>query len=140
MSRINSILSTSLFIDQNSRNSLKKFIETKLDVILTKDRTYHSYFNITNFTLKDEVYEAIRESKMFINFEHDASDRTLQKMIFLFLFYSVEQFPDQASWISFYNEEEDTRISTIREGIISNWICFQEAMLNHELDNNHDLW
>ncbi len=129
MNRINSILETSLFSNNRYRKLLVKFLETRLNVSLEQSRTYSSYFDKANLMLKYNVVEAIRDSKIYIGFEHDAKDPILQTMIFLFLFYSVEKFPDVENWNTFYNQPEDVKLDTIREGIIETWKYFQESII-----------
>jgi hypothetical protein len=129
MNRINSILTTSLFLDNRYRRLLVEFLQTRLNVSLATSRTYSSYFDTAKLTLKDDVVKAIRDSRLYIGFEHQANDQTLQTMIFLFLFYSVEKFPDIETWNTFYNQPEDVKYNAVREGIIETWQYFQESMI-----------
>lgn len=134
MGRIHSILSSSFFKNEKNRDFLIQFVEKKLNVSITAFRNYQPYFELATFNLKEEVIEAINHSKMYINFEHDASDKTLQKMIFLFLFYSVEKFPNMESWTAFYNEREEVKIEIIKKGIVTTWSYFQISIMSDLLE------
>ena len=136
MPRINLILESPLFTDFSMRNGLKIFIETKLNIfqnpeVLIKKLPIDFVFSMG--AIKPEIINAIIEARPFINFEHDASDERLQILFFLFLIYSLNQFPDKASWISFLNETDEIKTEHIIEGVSRVWLDFQKQLIHYDL-------
>lgn len=136
MRRINSILLTSLFTDYSFRQRLVKLLETSCGFSFKEDRTYHSYFDDENFTLSKPVLGALSDSPDYIGFDIDERDKIQQTMIFVFLFYSLAEFPNIESWKVFLNETEDIKIERVKKGITKTWIEFQETMIIERLETD----
>lgn len=137
MSKVHLILESSLFSNSNFRTQLKQFVESQLtvefekkidlvniDVSLVFDKDYQ---------LKEEVAIAIRNAKVYINFEHFAADKVLQNLIFLFLIYSHEKFPNQESWSLFIIDKKEVQYQLIESGISELWLKFQNSLMNTNL-------
>ena len=123
MTCINSLLESPLFSDFRMRNRLKIFIETKLGI-----RDERGYLENPA-----EIINTLCEAKDFINFEHDIHDSRLQKFFFLFLIHSLNQFPDEANWISFLDEGDEIKSQHIIEGVSRVWLDFQTQLIQHDL-------
>ena len=137
MPRINSILETNFFTDPRWRNILKRYIEIRFGI-----RNHHEVFinNLpinyvfdTNGNFKNEICIVIEEAVQFINFDHDINDRILQRLIFLFLIYSLKRYPDIDSWTDFINQNDQTKINEITNGINLVWGEFQRELINDQL-------
>jgi hypothetical protein len=137
MTRINSILESSLLKSNTFRKHFKVFIEIKLrisnnhDVSLTNLPLNYVFNTSGNFD--EEIYTHIRDAKIYINFDHDAEDKVLQKLFFLFLIYSLQHYPDIDSWTEFINKDKNTKIKIIKKGIDQVWSNFQSSLIKKEL-------
>jgi hypothetical protein len=137
MTRINSILESSLLKSNTFRKHFKVFIEIKLrisnnhDVSLTNLPLNYVFNTSGNFD--EEIYTHIRDAKIYINFDHDAEDKVLQKLFFLFLIYSLQHYPDIDSWTEFINKDKNTKTKIIKKGIDQVWSNFQSSLIKKEL-------
>jgi hypothetical protein len=142
MTRIDSILESYFFKSNRFRKIFKAFIETKLrisdnhDVSLTNLPLNYVFNTSGNFN--EEICTHIRDAKMFIDFEHDAGDKVLQKLFFLFLIYSLQHYPDIDSWTEFINKDQNTKRQTIKNGIDKVWGDFQSSLIKKELDQEFE--
>lgn len=142
MTRIDSILESSLLKSNTFRKHFKVFIEIKLrisnnqDVLLTNLPLNYVFNTSGNFN--EEICTHIRDAKMYIGLEHDAEDKVLQKLIFLFLIYSLQHYPDADSWTNFINSDKHTKTETIKNGIDKVWCDFQSSMIKKELDQEFE--
>jgi hypothetical protein len=138
MTRINSILESSLLKSNTFRKHFKVFIEIKLrisnnhDVSLTNLPLNYVFNTSGNFD--EEICTHIRDAKIYINFDHDAEDKVLQKLIFLFFIYSLQHYPDIDSWTDFINKDKNTKTKIINKGIDQVWSDFQSSIIKKELD------
>jgi len=137
MTRINSILESSFLKSNTFRKNFKVFIEIKLrisnnhDVSLTNLPLNYVFNTSGNFD--EEIYTHIRDAKIYINFDHDAEDKVLQKLFFLFLIYSLQHYPDIDSWTEFINKDKNTKTKIIKKGIDQVWSNFQSSLIKKEL-------
>jgi hypothetical protein len=142
MTRIDSILESYLFKLNTFRKIFKAFIETKLrisdnhDVSLTNLPLNYVFNTSGNFN--EEICTHIRDAIKFIDPEHDAGDKVLQKLFFLFLIYSLQHYPDIDSWTEFINKDQNTKRQTIKNGIDKVWGDFQSSLIKKELDQEFE--
>jgi hypothetical protein len=142
MTRINSILESSLFTSNKCRKQLKEFIEIKLrisnnhDLLLTNLPLNYVFNTSGNFD--EEICIHIRDAKMYIGFDHDAEDKVLQKLIFLFLIYSLQHYPDIDSWTDFINSDKHTKTQIIKNGIDEVWSNFQSSIIKKEINQKSE--
>jgi hypothetical protein len=142
MTRIDSILESYLFKSYGFRKFFKAFIETKLrisdnhDVSLTNLPLNYVFNTSGNFN--EEICTHIRDAIKFIDPEHDAGDKVLQKLFFLFLIYSLQHYPDIDSWTEFINKDQNTKRQTIKNGIDKVWGDFQSSLIKKELDQEFE--
>ena len=142
MLRINSILSCNLFTNYKWRGVLKGFIDLRLNIYDNPEVFLNnlpiSYIFDQNGHFKHEICMHLRDAKMFIGFEHDANDKEIQKLIFLFLIYSLNEYPDNESWTDFITMNEETKSQEIIDGINLVWSGFQQQLINYNLMNEFD--
>lgn len=142
MSRINSILETNFITHPRFRNILKSFIEVRLKIrnhpeVFINNLPLNYVFD-TSGNFKNEICMHIKEAKLYIDFEHDANDKILQRLIFLFLIYSLNRYPDIDSWTDFINENEQAKTNEITYGINIVWVDFQRQLINTELTGENE--
>jgi hypothetical protein len=137
MPRINSIIATSLFTKNNFRRKLVKYLETSCSVSFNEERTHHHYFAGENFTLSSSVLVALSDSNKYIGLDIDETDKNMQTMIFVFLIYSLNEFPDDESWTHFLNQTEDYKIDKVKGGIVNTWKNFQGTMMTDRLNDEY---
>jgi hypothetical protein len=142
MTRIDSILEGYLFKSYGFRKLFKAFIEMSLrisdnhDVSLTNLPLNYVFNTSGNFN--EEICTHIRDAIKFIDPEHDAGDKVLQKLFFLFLIYSLQHYPDIDSWTEFINKDQNTKRQTIKNGIDKVWGDFQSSLIKKELDQEFE--
>lgn len=129
MTCINSLLESPLFSDFRMRNRLKIFIETKLGLETITSKDFNDRYRAEYFFNLYFLTDIIRDAKDYINFEHDVYDPELQTLFFLFLIHSLNQFPDEASWISFLDEADEIKTQHIIEGVSKVWLDFQTQLI-----------
>jgi len=139
MTKIDLILKTPLFANNNFRDSLQVFIESQLTDVYNKKIDLKNIdafliFN-TSYNLQDEISIAVRNAKVYIDFSHNAGDKILQNLIFLFLLYSLEKYPDNESWIDFLRENDDVKSKIIQNGITDVWLKLQSNLILNDLHN-----
>jgi hypothetical protein len=137
MARVDSILETRLFTNNNFRNGLIAFVETGLKNDLNfqeglNNIPYSVIFNRENI-LKEEISLRIRNAQIFIAFYHDSNDKILQNLIFLFLIFCSNEYPSNNEWESFLNEPYDFKRAAILEGINKIWLSYQEQLIKDNL-------
>ena len=140
MSRVDSILATTLFTNNNFRGTLIAFIETSLGNDLDiqgglNNIPYSAIFNKKNI-LKEEISLSIRDAKPFIGFDHNSNDKILQNLIFLFLVFSINEYPSNIEWQSFLNQPNDVKRIAIRNGIKKIWMSYQEQIIENNLNSD----
>jgi hypothetical protein len=138
MKKINLILESSLFTNNNLRDLLRKFIESQLTNEFNKkiDLINLDTSAILNndHSLRDEIAIALRNSKIYVNFIHNASDKIFQNLVFLFLVYSYSKFPNNHSWIKFLNENEVDKSKIVQNGITEAWSQIQSNWISQKLN------
>ena len=92
-------------------------------------------FNKNN-VLRKEISLRIREAKPFIGFEHDTKDKLLQNLIFLFLVFSINEYPSNKEWESFLNQPQDVKKNIIMNGIKKIWMSYQEEIIENNLNSD----
>ena len=140
MSKVDSILGTILFTRNNFRGILIAFLEDCLS------RDFHIHIELNhlpcttifnkNNVLKKEISLRIREAKPFIGFEHDTKDKLLQNLIFLFLVFSINEYPSNKEWESFLNQPQDVKKNIIMNGIKKIWMSYQEQIIENNLNSD----
>lgn len=140
MSKVDSILGTILFTRNNFRGILIAFLEDCLS------RDFHIHIELNhlpcttifnkNNVLKKEISLRIREAKPFIGFEHDTNDKLLQNLIFLFLVFSINEYPSNNEWESFLNQPKDVKKNIIMNGIKKIWMSYQEQIIENNLNSD----
>ena len=140
MSKVDSILGTILFTRNNFRGILIAFLEDCLS------RDFHIHIELNNLpctaifnknnVLKKEISIRIREAKPFIGFEHDTNDKLLQNLIFLFLVFSINEYPSNKEWESFLNQPQDVKKNIIMNGIKKIWMSYQEKIIENNLNSD----
>jgi hypothetical protein len=129
MSRIETILNSSLFIDAKSRDRLLLFGNLKLDIysknklkenkLLNKD-IFSILFNDKNNAIDIlPTYPLIIESSTLSDLNQFKSDKVLQRLVFFCLIYSFNKFPDNDSWKIFLDGTYDYKYEKIKNEIIS---------------------
>ena len=111
MARVDLILETRLFTNNNFRTILIEFVNTGLQIDLNFEEglnniPYSVIFNNENI-LKEEISSRIRMAKIYIDFDHNSNDKILQNLIFLFLVFSINEYPNNTEWEIFLNEPSD---------------------------------
>jgi hypothetical protein len=143
MKRIDSILESSFFTSNKFRNHFKDFIETRINVSnnlnLTLTNLPLNYVFNKNGNFDEEICTHVRDAKFYIGFDHDAEDKVLQKLFFIFLIYSLNKYPDIDSWTDFINSDEQTKTKTIRNGIDEVWKDFHIRIIKNELDQKFEV-
>ena len=129
MSRIETILNSTLFIDEKSRNRLLLFGNLKLDIysknklkenkLLNKD-IFSILFNDQNNAIDIlPTYPLIIELCTLSDLNQFKSDKVLQRLVFFCLIYSFNKFPDNDSWKIFLDGTYDYKYEEIKNEIIS---------------------
>ena len=129
MSRIETILNSTLFIDAKSRNRLLLFGNLKLDIysknklkenkLLNKD-IFSILFNDKNNAIDIlPTYPLIIELSTLSDLNQFKSDKVLQRLVFFCLIYSFNKFPDNDSWKIFLDGTYDYKYEEIKNEIIS---------------------
>ena len=141
MARVDSILETRLFTNNNFRNGLIAFVETGLKNDLNFQKglnniPYSVIFNRGNI-LKEEISLRIRNAKILIDFDHNSNDKILQNLIFLFLVFSINEYPNNTEWESFLNEPYDFKRAAILKGINNIWLSYQEQLIKDNLHGDY---
>ena len=149
MSRINWILNSTLISKPELRDDFLRFLEKKFN----ENNQVNSFNDITVSQIFDgdgnfriEICNYILEAKIYLFFEHNAKDESLQKLIFLFLRYTQHQYPDRESWDDFLSKTQESQHSEITKGIQIIWIDMQRDMITnaistawHSNESYHDL-
>lgn len=140
MSRVDSILKTILFTNNNFRRTLIAFIEDCFSRDLNiqcglNNIPYSAIFNNNN-VLREEISLRIRDAKPFIGFEHDTKDKLLQNLIFLFLVFSINEYPSNSEWEIFLNQPHDVKRITLMNGVKKIWMSYQEQMIENNLKSD----
>jgi hypothetical protein len=141
MARVDSILETRLFTNNNFRNGLIAFVETGLKNDLNfqeglNNIPYSVIFNRENI-LKEEISLRIRNAKILIDFDHNSNDKILQNLIFLFLIFCSNEYPSNNEWESFLNETYDFKRAAILKGINNIWLSYQEQLIKDNLHGDY---
>lgn len=129
MSRIETILNSTLFIDKKSRHRLLLFGNLKLDIysknklkeniLLNKD-IFSILFNDQNNAIDIlPTYPLIIELCTLSDLNQFKSDKVLQRLVFFCLIYSFNKFPDNDSWKIFLDSTYDYKYEKIKNEIIS---------------------
>ena len=139
MARVDLILETRLFTNNNFRTILIEFVNTGLQIDLNFEEglnniPYSVIFNNENI-LKEEISLRIRNAKILIDFDHNSNDKILQNLIFLFLVFSINEYPNNTEWEIFLNEPYDFKRAAILQGVNKIWLSYQEQLIE---DNLHD--
>ena len=132
MSRINWILNSSLISRPELRDKFLIFLEKKFIINNKKnsliDLPLRRIFDrFGNF--KIEICNYILETKVYLFFDHNANDKTLQKLIFLFLIYTQNKYPDRKSWDDFLTMSQESQQWEITQGLQIMWINLQRQMI-----------
>ncbi len=143
MSKVDLILGTRLFANNQFRRLLIKYLEDCLSIdfhiqVELNNLPYAVIFNDNNI-LREEISIRIREAKPFIGFEHDTKDKLLQNLIFLFLVFSINEYPSDSEWESFLNQSNDIKKNIIMTGIKKIWLSHQEEIIEDNLNNNDNV-
>jgi hypothetical protein len=139
MSKINWILNSQITSQPRMRDVFIRFLETKFNIdnevnSLDKLPLNRIFNSIGNF--KTEICEFIFESKALLSFEHNVNDKKLQKLIFLFLKYTQQKFPDRNSWEIFLAQSMESREEEISQGIQTMWLDMQRQNIQNEMNND----
>ena len=132
MSRINWILNSSLISKPELRDKFLIFLEEKF-IINNQKKSLNDLplrrilDRFGNF--KIEICNYILEAKVYLFFEHNAHDKTLQKLIFLFLRYTQHKYPDRKSWDDFLTKAQESQYLEITQGLKMVWINLQRQMI-----------
>ena len=141
MARVDLILETRLFTNNNFRTILIEFVNTGLQIDLNFEEglnniPYSVIFNNENI-LKKEISLWIRNAKIYIGFDHNSSDKILQNLIFLFLIFCSNEYPSNTEWESFLNEPYDFKRAAILQGVNKIWLSYQEQLIEDNLHGNY---
>ena len=141
MARLDSILETRLFTNKKLRKGFIAFLESKLQNDLNfqeglNNIPYSVIFNNENI-LKEEISLWIKNAKILIDFDHNSNDKILQKLIFLFLVFSINEYPNDTEWESFLNEPYDFKRAAILRGINNIWLSYQEQLIEDNLHGDY---
>lgn len=138
MTRFESLLKTPLFENPTMRSKLKKMLEKGL-CHLTKEeidlRNEDVLAILSEDILRNEICRIIRNSKFYINFEHDASDKILQKYIFVAVLFSYSEFSDDQSWTKFVESEINSKKNQTWDGILKHFAALQQKLGEFELNS-----
>jgi hypothetical protein len=139
MSKINWILNSQITSQPRMRDVFIRFLETKFNIdnevnSLDKLPLNRIFNSIGNF--KTEICEFIFESKALLSFEHNVNDKKLQKLIFLFLKYTQQKFPDRNSWEIFLAQSMESQEEEISQGIQTMWLDMQRQNIQNEMNND----
>jgi len=140
MNKVDLILETILFTKNKFRGLLAAFLQDCLS------RDFHIQVELNNLpcavifndnnVLREEISLRIREAKPNIGFEHDTNDKLLQNLIFLFLVFSINDYPSNDEWESFLNQTHDVKRNIIMTGIKKIWMSYQEEIIENNLNND----
>ena len=140
MNKVDLILETILFTKNNFRALLAAFLEECLS------RDFHIQVELNNLpsavifndnnVLREEIGLRIKDAKPYIGFEHDTNDKLLQNLIFLFLVFSINEYPSNDEWESFLNQPHDVKRNIIITGIKKIWMSYQEEIIEKNLNND----
>jgi hypothetical protein len=140
MNKVDLILETILFTKNKFRGLLAAFLQDCLS------RDFHIQVELNNLpcavifndnnVLREEISLRIREAKPNIGFEHDTNDKLLQNLIFLFLVFSINEYPSNDEWESFLNQTHDVKRNIIMTGIKKIWMSYQEEIIENNLNND----
>jgi hypothetical protein len=137
MSRIDSLLASTLFQNVHMRVALKRLIENRMDVNLA----------ITEFPIdlvlpdgqfNDEICCCIRDAKWYINYEHEAKDKKFQQLVFLSLVYSFNEFNEDSVWDEFLKKDYAHKKEKVTTGIKLIWTSFQNQLILRYLGEDFD--
>jgi hypothetical protein len=139
MSRIDLLLNSALFQNARMRTALKTLIETRLNQVENQD------FSITEFPIdmifsnglfNDEICLSIRDSKYYIDYEHHADDKIFQKIVFLSLIYSYNEFNQDQAWVEFLKEDYAYKRDKVTTGINRIWNNLQCLNIIREMEDH----
>lgn len=139
MSRIDLLLNSALFQNARMRTALKTLIETRLNQVENQD------FSITEFPIdmifsnglfNDEICLSIRDSKYYIDYEHQADDKIFQKIVFLSLIYSYNEFNQDQAWVEFLKEDYAYKRNKVTTGINRIWNNLQCLNIIREMEDH----
>jgi hypothetical protein len=141
MARVDLILETRLFTENNFRRLLIEFVNTGLQIDLNFEEglnniPYSVIFNNENI-LKEEISSRIRMAQIYIGFDHNSNDKILQNLIFLFLIFCSNEYPSNNEWESFLNETYDFKRAAILKGINNIWLSYQEQLIKDNLHGDY---
>jgi|LakMenEpi03Aug12_release.lakeMendotaPanAssembly.Ray.scaffolds.fasta_scaffold346228_2 hypothetical protein len=138
MTRFESLLKTPLFENPTMRSKLKKMLEKGL-CYLTKEeidlRNEDVLAILSEDILRNEICRIIRDSKFYINFEHESSDKILQKYVFMSLLFSYREFSDEKAWEKFLQLDHDLKKAQLLDGILTLWATIQRKQGEIELNS-----
>lgn len=137
MSRIDSLLASSLFQDPHMRVALKNLIETRMDANLAINE-FPIDLVLPDGQFNDEICHSIRDTKWYINYEHEAGDKKFQILVFLSLLYSFNEFIEVTSWLEFLNKDENYKREKIITGIKMVWVDFQNQLILRYIQEDYD--
>lgn len=138
MSKIDWILNSTITSQPRMRDVFFRFLEMKFNIenhvnSLNELPLNRIFDPVGNF--RTEICQYILESKAYLSFEHNANDKTLQKLIFLFLKYAQQKFPERNSWENFLAQSIETQKDEISQGIETMWLEMQRQIIQNDIMN-----
>jgi hypothetical protein len=139
MSKINWILTSPLTSQPRMRDVFFRFLETKFNIdnhanSLNELPLNRIFDPVGNF--RTEICQYVLESKAYLSFEHNADDQSLQKLIFLFLRFTQQKFPDRNSWEIFLAQPMESQEDEITQGIETMWLEMKRQIIQNEMMND----
>ena len=139
MSKINWILTSPLTSHPSMRDVFLRFLETKFEIdnhvnSLSELPLNRIFDSVGNF--RPEIYQYLIESKAYLSFEHNGNDKSLQKLIFLFLRFTQQKYPDRNSWETFLAQSMESQEEEISQGIETMWLEMQRQIIQNEMMND----
>jgi hypothetical protein len=139
MSKINWILNSTLISKPELRDKFLIFLKKKFIINNQKnslnDLPLRRFFDRVG-DFKIEICNYILEAKVYLFFEHNANDETLQKLIFLFLRYTQHKYPDLNSWEAFSYKTRESQREEIVSEIQMMWLDMQSGNITDEIIND----
>jgi hypothetical protein len=139
MSKIEWILNSPITSQSRMRDVFFRFLETKFNIDnhvnslseLPLNRIFDPFGNF-----RTEICQYVLESKAYLSFEHNADDKSLQKLIFLFLRFTQQKFPDRNSWETFLAQPMESQEDEITQGIETMWLEMQRQIIQNDIMND----
>lgn len=139
MSKINWILTSQLTSHPRMRDVFLRFLETRFEIdnhvnSLSELPLNRIFDSVGNF--RPEIYQYLIKSKAYLSFEHNGNDKSLQKLIFLFLRFTQQKYPDRNSWETFLAQSMESQEEEISQGIETMWLEMQRQIIQNEMMND----